>query len=74
MIRNDAASSCDWPYNYPRHTSMNCKSAADEDFLEWANAVRTYSRVSIVCDLHDFCSEKEVCNVGNGLFGQLYQF
>jgi len=57
----------------PHHASMNCKKAAGEDFVVKASAVRTYSRVSIVCDLHDFRSEKQACDVANGLFGQVYQ-
>jgi len=35
----------------PRHASINCKKATDEDFVVKANAVHTYSRVSIVYDL-----------------------
>jgi len=74
MIRNDAPSSCDWPYNSPRHELMNCKRTADEDFVVKANAVRTYmSRVSVVCDLRDFRRKQQACDVANGLFGQLYQ-
>ena len=69
MIKYDAASSGDWPYNSPRHASMNSKKAADEDFVVKANVVRTYSRVSAVCDLRDFRREKQACDVANGLFG-----
>jgi len=50
----------------PRHASMNCKKAADEDFVVKVNAIRTYSRVSIACDLCDFRSKKQACDVANG--------
>jgi len=52
---------------------MNCKKNADEVFVVKANAVYTYTRVSIVCDLRYFRSEKQACDVADGLFGQMYQ-
>jgi len=58
----------------PNHASTNCNEPADECFVVKANAVSTYSRVSIVCDLRDFRSEKQACDVANGLCGQLYQW
>jgi len=71
MIRNDAASSCEWPHNYSHIDQLQKK--ANEDFVVKANTVRMYSRVSIVRDLRDVRSEKQACDVANGLFGQLYQ-
>ena len=52
----------------PRHVSMNCKKAPDENFVVKATTVRTYSRVSIVCYLRNFPSKKQACDVANGLF------
>jgi len=73
MIRNKKLEAVIGLTTSPRHASMNCQKAADEDYVVKANAVCTHSRVSIVCDLRDFRSKKQACDVANGLFGQLHQ-